>query len=121
MASRRQRFSQALHHLLRNAEEAFAGVEGGRAKVITVHTMSQGDQVMLQFADTGAGIDADHLPQVFDPFFTTKGVQNGGNKANPGLGLTFVHSVVMDLGGHVWAESVFGQGTTINILIPASV
>jgi two-component system, cell cycle sensor histidine kinase and response regulator CckA len=117
----RHRFSQALQHLLRNAEESFGGVPEGHEKRITIRTMSQEDQVMLQFMDTGLGIASEHLPQVFDPFFTTKGVQNGGNEANPGLGLTFVHGVVMDLGGHVWADSVPQHGTTINILIPAAV
>ncbi len=117
----RRRFSQMLQHLLRNAEEAFNHAEPAREKCLIIRTMSQEDQVMLQFSDTGMGITPEHLPQVFDPFFTTKGVQNGGNEANPGLGLTFVHSVVMDLGGHVWADSVLGQGTTINILIPATV
>jgi PAS domain S-box-containing protein len=117
----RHRFSQVLQHLLRNAEESFAGVTEGQEKRITIRTLSQEDQVMIQFADTGMGIALEHLPQVFDPFFTTKGVQNGGNEANPGLGLTFVHSVVMDLGGHVWADSVPKAGTTINILLPAAV
>jgi PAS domain S-box-containing protein len=117
----RVRFGQALQHLLRNAEDAIgersSGLLGAERR-ITIRTQSQGDQIMLQFTDTGCGIDADDLPHIFDPFFTKKGVQGGGSRNNPGLGLTLVHSVVMEMGGHVWADSVPGQGTTLHVLIP---
>lgn len=117
----RVRFSQALHHLLKNAEDAIAertGHTSAAERRITLRTASQGEQIMLQFADTGDGIDAEDLPQVFDPFFTKKGVQGGGNRNNPGLGLTLVHSVVMDMGGHIWASSKRDHGTTVHILMP---
>jgi len=117
----RLRFGQALQHLLRNAEDAIAertALRQSAERRITIRTQSQGDQIMVQFSDTGVGIDADDLPHIFDPFFTKKGVQGGGNRNNPGLGLTLVHSVVMEMGGHVWADSVPGQGTTLHILIP---
>ena len=58
----------------------------GAEKRIVIRTQSQGDQIMLQFGDTGIGIDPDDVPQIFDPFFTKKGVQGGGNRNNPGLG-----------------------------------
>lgn len=116
----RHRFSQSLQHLLRNAEEAFAEMPAGAPRNITVRTRSQDEQIMLQFVDTGCGIALEHLPQIFDPFFTTKGVQGGGCKANPGLGLTLVHGTVMDMGGHIWADSTPGRGTTINVLLPVA-
>jgi PAS domain S-box-containing protein len=117
----RIRFGQVLQHLLRNAEDAIAqrGTQIiGAQKRITLRTTSQNDQIMLQFVDTGCGIEADDLPRIFDPFFTTKGVSGGGNAGNPGLGLTLVHSVIASLNGHIWADSTPGQGTTINMMIP---
>jgi signal transduction histidine kinase len=117
----RVRFGQALQHLLRNAEDAIEERSSqvlGAQRRIALRTLSQGDQIMLQFSDTGCGIEADDLPHIFDPFFTKKGVQGGGSRNNPGLGLTLVHSVVMEMGGHVWADSVPGQGTTLHVLIP---
>ncbi len=120
----RVRFSQAMQHLLHNAEDAInertAAAPGARRR-ITIRTASQGDQIMVQFTDSGAGIDADDLPQIFDPFFTKKGVQGGGNCNNPGLGLTLVHSVVMDMGGHIWADSNPEQGTTFHLLLPITI
>jgi len=104
---------------LQNAEESFGEVaDKSRPRRITIRTMSQDDQIMLQFSDNGHGIPAEGLAQIFDPFYTTKGVQGGGCKSNPGLGLTLVHGVVIDMGGHIWADSVDGQGATINMLIP---
>lgn len=117
----RVRFSQALQHLLHNAEDALNERTAATAQAerrITIRTASQGDQIMLQFCDTGSGIEGDDLPQIFDPFFTKKGVQGGGNRNNPGLGLTLVHSVVMDMGGHIWADSSPNHGTTIHMLMP---
>ena len=117
----RLRFGQALQHLLHNSEDAIADRSSqahGAERRITVRTQSQGDQIMIQFGDTGVGIDPDDVPQIFDPFFTKKGVQGGGNRNNPGLGLTLVHSVIMDMGGHIWADSTPGKGTNIYILIP---
>jgi signal transduction histidine kinase len=117
----RIRFGQVLQHLLRNAEDAIqeraAGTIGAE-KRITIRTLAQGDQIMVQFSDTGSGIDPDDLPRIFDPFFTKKGVQGGGNANNPGLGLTLVHSVIVEMGGHIWADSQPGQGTTLHMLIP---
>ncbi|HUO09138.1 MAG TPA: ATP-binding protein [Phycisphaerae bacterium] len=117
----RLRFGQALQHLLHNAEDAIADRSSkmpDAERRISIRTQSQGDQIMIQFGDTGIGIDPDDLPQIFDPFFTKKGVQGGGNRNNPGLGLTLVHSVVMDMGGHIWADSTPNKGTNIYILIP---
>lgn len=113
----RRLFTQVLHHLLSNAEDAIA-LRKAPEPVITIRTRSQNNEVMLQFCDTGIGIAPEHLPRVFDPFFTTKGVVCGGSGPHPGLGLTLVHSAVMDLGGHVWADNGSGRGATINMLLP---
>lgn len=117
----RVRFGQVLQHLLHNAEDAIEERSLsmiGAQRRIRLRTASQGEQIMLQFTDTGCGIEGDDLPRIFDPFFTKKGVSGGGNRSNPGLGLTLVQSVVREMGGIVWADSAPGQGTTMNILIP---
>ena len=123
----RARFVLVLEHLLRNAEEALEDHQDPRCNVppatkrITISTQSRDEQILLQFSDNGPGILPEHLPQVFDPFFTTKGVQGGGNRNNPGLGLTLALGLATEMNGHIWADSNPGQCTTIHLLLPVVV
>lgn len=107
------RMHQVLGNLLANAEEAMP--DGG---TIDISIARHDSEVVVGFADTGCGIDPRHLPLVFEPFFTTKGLLSGGDKANPGLGLSIVHGLVRELGGHITVESQEGKGTRFNIYFP---
>lgn len=77
------------------------------------HADFGGDFVELVVSDTGPGIPAAALPHIFEPFFTTKATGKGS-----GLGLSVVHGVVHDCGGHVWVESTPNQGTVMRIVLP---
>ena len=72
-----------------------------------------GDDVAIQFSDTGVGIPPNLLSKIFDPFFTTKEVGKG-----TGLGLSQVYGFVHQAGGTINAESKVGQGTTITVYLP---
>ena len=52
------------------------------------------DRVLIEFRDTGSGMDAETPAQAFEPFFTTKGTGHG-----TGLGLGMVHGFVHQSGG----------------------
>jgi PAS domain S-box-containing protein len=70
--------------------------------------------VAVEFSDTGTGIPPDLLSKIFDPFFTTKEVGKGS-----GLGLSQVYGFAHQSGGMVKADSKIGQGTTIQLYLPA--
>jgi CheY-like chemotaxis protein len=69
--------------------------------------------IVVEVADTGVGIPPEDLARVFDPFFTTRATGQG-----EGLGLSFVHGVVTELGGHVEVTSIVGKGSAFRITLP---
>jgi CheY-like chemotaxis protein len=93
-------------------------VSGGRVQVATMtcsscrHTFS-GEFAELAVADSGPGIPAEVMERMFDPFFTTKDIGQG-----TGMGLSIVHGVVHEHGGHVLVDSRRGVGTIFRVLLP---
>ena len=71
------------------------------------------DFIMVQIADTGAGIPEHVLPSIFDPFFTTKPTGKG-----TGLGLSVSLGIVRKHGGDIRVRSRTGEGTTFLVLLP---
>jgi PAS domain S-box-containing protein len=104
--------SQVLLNLLVNAVQAIeaAGRKAGR---ITVLTKCQGDEMLIEVADNGTGIDPVHLAKLFDPFFTTKDVGEG-----TGLGLSIADNIIRAHGGRIEVDSQVGVGTRFRIHLP---
>ncbi len=96
----------ALQNLLQNAIQAS---KPSQAVIIAVRASA--DQVLIQVADRGHGIDPQHLESVFNPFFTTK--PNG-----VGLGLALVAKIVDEHGGKISVRSEPRKGTTFEVSIP---
>jgi len=76
----------------------------------------KGDFVELTVTDGGSGIPLHVQERMFEPFFTTKEVGQGS-----GMGLSTVHGIVHEHGGHLIVESTPGHGATFRVLLPASV
>jgi PAS domain S-box-containing protein len=78
--------------------------------------LKPGDYVFVSIQDEGVGIPEEHLVRIFDPYFSTKamGVQKG-----MGLGLATAYAIVQKHGGHMAIRSTPGEGTLVEIYLPA--
>jgi signal transduction histidine kinase len=103
---------QALLELVSNALDAMPG--GGRLRLGAQATNGGpvGGEIVIEVADTGAGIPANVLPSVCEPFFTTR--QEG-----TGLGLAIAKRYVEQNGGRLEIDSTPGSGTTVRVRLPA--
>jgi signal transduction histidine kinase len=74
-----------------------------------------GGHVKITFHDRGTGIPVDKIDKIIDPFFTTK-----PRGVGTGLGLSISHGIISDHGGKLLIQSVEGQFTKVQILLPAT-
>ncbi len=116
--------TQVFVNLLQNAWQAMSAAHGhGVLKIVTevgepvylAHAHEKDCVLRIRFEDDGPGIPEAILGRIFDPFFTTKPEGKG-----TGLGLSICHGIITEHGGHIWAESVEGQGSTFIIELPVS-
>ena len=66
--------------------------------------------VQLSVQDNGIGIRDNHLSLVFKLFKRLYPQDCYGGGA--GVGLAVVNQIVERHGGHIWVESIFGEGST---------
>lgn len=84
---------------------------------VYVNVRGDGDRVLINVTDTGIGISADDLSHIFQKFYRADNSDTrtiGGT----GLGLYLVKQRVEAMGGRVWAESAFGEGSTFYVSLP---
>lgn len=72
-----------------------------------------GQAVVIEIADTGAGIPAEDLPKIFEPFYTTR-------VKGTGLGLAVSYSIIEQHHGELAVRSTVGQGTTFRVRLPVA-
>jgi signal transduction histidine kinase len=99
--------NQVWTNLIDNAADAMQG-----KGELRIRTAREGDEVLVEFIDTGSGIAPEIQTRIFDPFFTTKPMGEG-----TGLGLDTVYRIVRKHRGNVSFVSQPGN-TCFRVRLP---
>ncbi|MFG1277077.1 sensor histidine kinase NtrY-like [Xanthobacter autotrophicus] len=111
----RRLISQALTNILKNAAEAIEGVpEAERGKgLIRVRVEAQGEDLVIDVIDNGAGLPKDKRSRLLEPYVTTR-------EKGTGLGLAIVGKIMEEHGGFIELnDSPEGRGAWIRLRMRA--
>jgi two-component system phosphate regulon sensor histidine kinase PhoR len=95
-------------------DNAIKYTEKGEVSIIIRQEASKS---IIEIADTGIGIPANHLPRIYERFYVvdkSRSKKLGGT----GLGLSIVKHIVLLHGGTIDIESSPGIGTKITLILP---
>ncbi len=83
---------------------------------------NDGENMQLEFKcqDTGIGMSPEFLEHVFEPF-TQEDASSRTSYAGTGLGMSIVKKLVDKMQGTITVESVKGQGTTFDVILPFAI
>ena len=122
----KSQLERVLVNLATNARDAM--LEAGRGGKLSVKTsrvtalearafgynpIEDGEYVLIEVADTGAGIKPEDQAKIFRPFFSTKESGTG-----TGLGLATSYGIIKQSEGYIFFDSKVGKGTTFRIFLP---
>jgi len=105
------RIRQVILNLVNNA---IRYAPGGR---IEVSARQVGAEVVVQVHDTGKGIPSERLEIIFQEYEQVDAAADA-NRQGFGLGLAICRHFVAMHGGHIWVESVVGEGSTFSFTLP---
>jgi signal transduction histidine kinase len=108
----RRKMEQVMVNLLNNALKYTP--DGGTVKVAA---RDRGDDILVSVSDTGIGIPQKDLDKIFSGFYHS-GYKLSYEYKGPGLGLAISRKIIEGHGGHIWAKSEVGKGSTFFFTIP---
>jgi two-component system sensor histidine kinase BaeS len=85
--------------------------EGGEVRV---RADGESERVLIEVADTGPGIAAEHRPHIFEKYYQVERSRSLG----AGLGLAIAKEMVEAHGGTIELEDRDGPGATFRVYLP---
>jgi PAS domain S-box-containing protein len=121
----RAHLAKVIMNVLHNAAEAMP--TGGTIRLSTYNRyldtklslyedIPPGEYVCMSVVDEGIGIADEDLHRIFEPFYSKKSMRRSGS----GLGMTVIWATIKDHGGHINLQSREGDGTSIELFLPAT-
>ncbi len=110
----KQLLEQAISNLVSNAIRY-----SNQGTAINLRAHTDNGWISIEVADTGPGIESEHLPRLFERFYRVDKARSravGGT----GLGLAIVKHIAIKHGGNVEAISELGKGSIFRIVLPAT-
>jgi PAS domain S-box-containing protein len=109
------RLGQVFLNLVINAAQAIPEGHADDHMISLSTRLDEQGRVTVAVSDTGNGMAPEALARLFTPFYTTKPAGVG-----TGLGLVICHRIVTGFGGEITVSSAVGEGTTVNVHLPAA-
>lgn len=117
----RMQVQRVLANLVTNARDAMP--QGGIIMIRTATSVvvagdviypgiRPGPYISLEIADQGVGMTEETRSRIFEPFFAPREPKETGH------GLSIVHGIILQSGGHIAVRSQPGEGTQFEILLP---
>jgi two-component system, OmpR family, phosphate regulon sensor histidine kinase PhoR len=88
----------------------------GRGATFRITARLEGDRVVLEVSDDGAGVDAEDVPRLFERFFRS---DRARTTRGTGLGLAIVKHIVGAADGTAEVEGALGEGMRFRFDLPA--
>jgi signal transduction histidine kinase len=110
----RQRLNQVLLNLLSNAIKFT-----NHGHIMVRLSSSPEDGILLRIVDTGIGIPESELERIMEPFTQADSTLSRAHEGT-GLGLPLSRVFVEAHDGWLTIDSVFGEGSTATVRLPAS-
>ena len=85
---------------------------------VRVGRLSEAGPAVLEVADTGPGIPAEHAERVFERLYRVDPSRTRSHGVGSGLGLAIVAAIVQSHGGRVDLVTEVGQGAVFRVLLP---
>jgi signal transduction histidine kinase len=118
MHADRTKVRQALFNLLSNAAKFTE--QGTISLSVAREASGDGDWITFAVADTGIGMTEEQVGRLFEAFNQAE-ASTRSRYGGTGLGLAISRHFCRLMGGDLTVTSVYGQGSTFTMLLPATV
>lgn len=105
------RFSRVLMNIVSNSIKYASKARNGK---LTITLNGYDKSVIIALEDNGIGISDKNISHIFETFYRADQARTRVSDGS-GIGLAVCKEIIEQHGGHIWATSTEGEGTTILI------